>query len=162
MLQFNSFRKPFIVLMTIPLSLIGVTAGLLGADSYFGFMTTLGVVSLMGIVINNAIVLLDRIKIEIDENGLEPGEAIVQAATTRLRPILLTTFTHRLGAPPAVVRRGPDVGAMAISIIFGLLFSTALTLGVVPVLYSLLYRVRVARAVPAGPPPEPPEPAPAS
>jgi len=73
--QFNSIRRPLIILMTIPLGLIGVIVGLLVAKSYFGFMTLLGVISLAGIVINNAIVLLDRIKIEIEGNGLEPNRA---------------------------------------------------------------------------------------
>ena len=87
--QFNSIRRPLIILMTIPLALIGVAIGLVIADSYFGFMTFMGVISLAGIVINNAIVLLDRIRIEIDENGLKPTDAILTAAQRRLRPIVL-------------------------------------------------------------------------
>ncbi len=91
--QFNSLRRPLIILLTIPLGLIGVVVGLIVARSYFGFMTLLGIISLSGIVINNAIVLLDRIRIEIDENGLEPQRAVLEAAQRRLRPILLTTLT---------------------------------------------------------------------
>ena len=98
--QFNSLRKPAIILATIPLGLIGVIIGLLAAQSFFGFMTLLGVISLAGIVINNAIVLLERIKYEIDDNGLEPHEAIIVAAQRRLRPILLTTTTTVLGMIP--------------------------------------------------------------
>jgi multidrug efflux pump subunit AcrB len=89
--QFNSFRKPLIILLTIPLGLIGVFYGLLIARSYFGFMTLLGIVSLIGIVINNAIVLIDRIRIEMDDNGLDAADAIVESSQRRLRPILLTT-----------------------------------------------------------------------
>jgi multidrug efflux pump subunit AcrB len=140
-MQFNSIRRPFIILITIPLGLIGVIFGLLVARSYFGFMTLLGIVSLAGIVINNAIVLLDRIKIEITENGLEPQRAVVEAAQRRLRPILLTTATTMGGLIPLWVGAGPMWESMAIAIIFGLLFSTVLTLGVVPVLYSLLFKV---------------------
>ena len=76
--QFNSIRKPLIILLTIPLGMIGVIVGLLVTGSYMGFMTFLGVISLAGIVINNAIVLLDRIRIEIDDRGLPPDRAIVR------------------------------------------------------------------------------------
>ena len=141
--QFNSFRRPLIILMTIPLSIIGVVFGLLVANSYFGFMTLLGIISLAGIVINNAIVLLDRIRIEQEENGLAPDQAVLEAAQQRLRPILLTTATTIGGLIPLWLGGGPMWEPMAIAIIFGLLFATVLTLGVVPVLYSLLFRVRI-------------------
>jgi multidrug efflux pump subunit AcrB len=100
------------------------------------------VISLAGIVINNAIVLLDRIRIEIEENRLEPALAVVEAAQRRLRPILLTTITTVVGLLPLWLGGSPMFVPMAIAIIFGLLFATILTLGVVPVLYSFLFRVR--------------------
>ncbi|UYM16092.1 efflux RND transporter permease subunit [Endozoicomonas euniceicola] len=137
--QFNSIRKPFIILMTIPLGMIGVIAGLLVARSFFGFMTLLGVISLAGIVINNAIVLLERIRFEQEQNQLPIQEAIVVAAQRRLRPILLTTATTVLGMVPLYLGGGLMWEPMAVAIIAGLLFSTLLTLGVVPVLYSLLF-----------------------
>jgi multidrug efflux pump subunit AcrB len=140
--QFNSIRKPVIILMTIPLGLIGVILGLILAQSYFGFMTLLGVISLAGIVINNAIVLLDRIKIEIEDHGLAPPRAVIEAAQRRLRPILLTTATTMGGLLPLWFGAGPMWKPLAITIIFGLMFSTVLTLGVVPVLYSIFYRVK--------------------
>jgi multidrug efflux pump subunit AcrB len=140
--QFNSVRRPLIILMTIPLGMIGVVVGLLVARSYMGFMTFLGVISLAGIVINNAIVLLDRIRIERMENGLDPAHAIVHAAQQRLRPIVLTTATTIGGLLPLWFGGGVMYKPMAIAIIFGLLFATMLTLGVVPVLYSLFFRVR--------------------
>jgi multidrug efflux pump subunit AcrB len=139
--QFNSIRRPIIILITIPLGLIGVVTGLLLANSYFGFMTILGIISLSGIVINNAIVLLDRIRIEIEENKLKPQEAIIESAQRRLRPILLTACTTVGGLLPLWFGGGPLWEPMAIVIIFGLLFATILTLGIVPVLYSLFYRV---------------------
>jgi multidrug efflux pump subunit AcrB len=139
--QFNSIRRPLIILATIPLGLIGVTVGLLVMDSYFGFMTLLGIISLSGIVINNAIVLIDRIKIEIEENGLEPAPAVIEAAQRRLRPILLTTATTVGGLIPLYLGGGPMWEPMAIAIMFGLVFSTVLTLGIVPILYSVLFRV---------------------
>ncbi|WP_416307089.1 efflux RND transporter permease subunit [Neptunicella sp. SCSIO 80796] len=139
--QFNSVRKSIVVLSTIPLGLIGVISGLTLANSYIGFMTILGIVSLAGIVINNAIVLLERIKIELD-NGVEHYQAIVNAAKTRARPILLTTATTVLGLIPLYLGGGAMWEPMAIAIMAGLLFSTLLTLGVVPVLYASLYKVK--------------------
>ncbi len=139
--QFNSLRKPLIILMTLPLGMIGVTAGLLVLDSYMGFMTFLGIISLAGIVINNAIVLLERIDIEIEDNGLAAFDAIIEAAQRRLRPILLTTATTVFGLMPLHFGGGAMWEPMAISIMAGLLFATVLTPGFVPVMYSLLFRV---------------------
>ncbi len=139
--QFNSFRRTGIVLLTIPLGLIGVTIGLLVADSVFGFVTLLGVVALTGIIINNAIVLLDRIRIEIAEHSRSPAQAVIHSAQQRLRPILLTTATTGGGLVPLWVSGGPFWEPMAVTIIFGLVFATVLTLGVVPVLYSVFFRV---------------------
>jgi multidrug efflux pump subunit AcrB len=140
-IQFNSIRRPIIILLMIPLGVIGVTIGLLVARSYFGFMALLGIIALAGIVINNAIVLIDRIEIETKERGLEPRRAIVQAAQRRLRPILLTTATTVCGLMPLWLGGGPMWESMAIAIIFGLIFATLLTLGLVPVLYALFFRV---------------------
>ena len=98
--------------------------------------------SLAGIVINNAIVLLDRIKIEIDDNGLSPADAVVEASQQRARPILLTTATTAGGMLPLWLGGGPMFEPMAIAILFGLLFATFITLLLVPVLYSVLFRVR--------------------
>jgi multidrug efflux pump subunit AcrB len=139
--QFNSVRRPLIILITIPLGLIGVVAGLIVMRSYFGFMTLLGIVSLAGIVINNAIVLLDRIRIEIEENGLSPQLAVVEAAQRRLRPILLTTVTTLGGLIPLYIGGGVMYRPMAVAIMFGLVFATMLTLGVIPILYSLFFKV---------------------
>ncbi len=139
--QFNSLRKAFIILITIPLGLIGVALGLLAGKSFFGFMTLLGIISLAGIVINNAIVLLERIKIELD-SGLPHLQAVMSASQQRARPILLTTATTVLGLIPLYLGGGQMWEPMAIAIMAGLLFSTVLTLGVVPVLYAVLYRVR--------------------
>jgi len=139
--QFNSIRRPLIILLTIPLSLIGVTIGLLVTGSYIGFMTLLGIISLAGVVINNAILLIDRIKIEIEDGGRSPAAAVIASAQQRLRPILLTTCTTVGGLLPLWLGGGAMFEPMAIAIVFGLIFATALTLGVVPVLYSILFRV---------------------
>jgi multidrug efflux pump len=139
--QFNSFRKPAIILITIPMGVIGVVIGLVLLRSYFGFMTLLGIIALSGVVINNAIVLLDRIRIEIEDNGLDPQRAVVESAQRRLRPILLTTGTTIGGLIPLYLGGGPMWEPMAVTIMFGLLFATVLTLGLVPVLYSLFYKL---------------------
>ncbi len=138
--QFNSIRKPLIILTTIPLGLIGVTIGLLISNSIFGFFTILGIISLSGIIINNAIVLIDRIQIEL-EKGRNSVEAIIAATHQRLRPILLTTATTIGGMLPLWISHDPMFETMAVSIIFGLSFATLLTLVLVPVLYSLFFRV---------------------
>ncbi|MCG8461249.1 MAG: efflux RND transporter permease subunit, partial [Holophagales bacterium] len=139
--QFNSVRRPVIILTTIPLGIIGVSFGLLVARSSMGFFTLLGIISLAGIIINNAIVLLDRIQIEIEELGKEPPEAVFAACQQRLRPILLTTATTVLGMMPLWWGGSTMFRPMAVAIIFGLAFASALTLLVVPVLYSALFRV---------------------
>lgn len=138
--QFNSVRKMLIIVIVIPLEFIGVTVGMLVTRSAFGFMAMLGMISLSGIVINNAIILIDRIKLEIDE-GRSPSEAILSSAQKRLRPIFLTTATTVLGLIPLALNGGLLWAPMAYVIMFGLLFATGLTLGVVPVLYSLFFRV---------------------
>ncbi len=140
--QFNSLRKPLIIILTIPLGLIGVVIGLLITGQPFGFMTLLGVISLAGIVINNAIVLIDRIRIEIEENGLAPGIAVLEAAQQRFRPIMLTTATTVGGLLPLWLGGDPLFVSMAIAILFGLVFATVLTLGFVPAFYCLLFRIR--------------------
>ena len=140
--QFNSFRRMLIVLSTIPLGLIGVVIGLLVLRSYFGFFALLGLIALAGIVINNAIVLLDRIRIEQDRPGRKLEEAIVAAARQRLRPILLTTCTTTLGLVPLYLGGGLMWEPLAVAIMSGLLFATVITLFFVPVLYKLLFTAR--------------------
>lgn len=139
--QFNSIRKPLIILLTIPLGLIGVILGLLLTGSYFGFMPFLGIISLSGIVINNAIVLIGRIQIEMDEFKRTLQDAVVAAAQQRFRPIMLTTATTTLGLVPLWIGGGVIWEPMAITIMFGLLFATILTLLVVPVMYRLFFKV---------------------
>ena len=139
--QFNSFRKTLMVLTTIPMVLIGVCFGLLVFQKPFGFMPFLGLISLAGIVINNAIVLLDRIGFENTQLGRPIQEAIVHSCLQRFRPILLATFTTVLGLIPLYISGGAMWNGMAISIICGLLFGTLITLILIPCLYSVLYRV---------------------
>ncbi len=140
-IQFNSFRKMTIVTLTIPLGIIGVVLGLLVFREPFGFMPFLGVISLAGIVINNAIVLLDRMQIEQRELKRSEQDAVIAACLQRFRPILLATFTTVLGLLPLYLSGGEVWEGMAISIMVGLLFGTVITLVFVPTLYSILFRV---------------------
>ncbi|MFC3194187.1 efflux RND transporter permease subunit [Marinicella sediminis] len=141
-IQFNSLRHVSMVLMTIPLGVIGVVIGLLTFGEPFGFMPFLGVISLAGIVINNAIVLLDRIGIERQVPGRLVQDAIVVACLQRFRPILLATFTTVLGLVPLYLSGGEMWEGMAVSIMVGLLFGSLITLLFIPVMYGLLYRVK--------------------
>jgi len=136
--QFNSFRRAGVILLTIPLIFIGATIGLIVMNSVFSFMVILGLLSLAGIIINNGIVLIDRIDIERN-NGLPVGDAIVAAALARSQPILMTTVTTILGLLTLIISRDPLFYGMASVIAFGLGVGTIFTLGVVPVLYSLFF-----------------------
>ena len=140
-IQFNSFRHMFMVVLTIPLGIIGVVTGLLVFREPFGFMPFLGLISLAGIVINNAIVLLDRIGIEQSELNHSQQNAIINACLQRFRPIILATFTTVLGLIPLYLSGGEMWEGMAVSIMVGLLFGTIITLIFIPVLYSILYKV---------------------
>ena len=122
------------------LGLIGVVISLLIGQSFFGFMTLLGVISLAGIVINNAIVMLERIEMELD-GGCSHFDAIINAAVQRSRPIMLTTATTVLGLLPLYLGGGEMWEPMALAIMGGLLVSTALTLCVVPVIYATVFGV---------------------
>ena len=140
--QFNSMRRPVIIFITIPLAFVGSFIGLLIMRAPFDFFAMLGLLSLAGVIINNGIVLIDKIDSERAE-GREPYDAVVSAAISRFRPILMTTITTVLGVMPLIVSRDPLFYAMALIIGFGLVVGTVLTLGVVPVLYSLLLRVAI-------------------
>ena len=140
-IQFNSIRKATIILMTIPLAMVGVVGGLLGAGSVFSFTAFLGIISLAGIVINDAIVLIDKIGSELAE-GKGLVESIRQAANDRFSPILLTTLTTSCGMVPLWTGGGALWSPMAITIIFGLFFATVILLIFVPVVFMLLYKNR--------------------
>jgi multidrug efflux pump subunit AcrB len=136
--QFNSIRRASIILLTIPLSFVGAVAGLLIMNAPFGFMAILGLFSLAGIIINNGIVLIDRIE-EERVSGSDIDRALTAACQARLRPIVMTTVTTVLGLVPLILFGGPLWYGMANVIAFGLTLGTVLTLGVVPVLYSLFF-----------------------
>jgi len=132
--QYNQFLKPLIILLSIPLPAIGVLVGLFVTGWAMGFMATLGLLALVGIVINNAIVLIDFIEARAAE-GMPLKRAVVEAGRLRMRPILLTSLTTIGGLLPLSLFGGPLWAPMTNSMIFGLIFGTVLTLIVVPVLY---------------------------
>lgn len=143
-LQFNSLRNSIIILSTIPLAIVGVSFGLLATNSFFSFTAFLGVISLAGIIINDAIVLVDKINVEI-ALGKSLEEGIKKAANDRFSPILLTTLTTSCGIIPLWTGGGDLWSPMAISIIFGLLFATLILLIFVPVIYKVLFRRKTIR-----------------
>jgi multidrug efflux pump subunit AcrB len=141
--QFNSFRRPLIILFTLPLAYTGAFIGLVVLGAPFDFFGMLGLLSLAGIIINNGIVLIDRIDIERNA-GRDAYNAVVEATVSRFRPICMTTITTIttiLGVMPLIISHDPVFYSLAIIIAAGLGFGTVLTLGVVPVLYSVLFRV---------------------
>jgi multidrug efflux pump subunit AcrB len=139
--QFNSLRRASIVILTVPLILIGAVIGLLVVQANFGFMVILGLYALAGIIVNNAIVLIDRIDIERKEME-DQYEALVEACLRRLRPIVMSTVTTILGLMPLIISHDALFFGMASALAFGLAIGTLLTLGVVPVLYSLFFNIK--------------------
>ncbi|MBR9997333.1 MAG: efflux RND transporter permease subunit [Cyclobacteriaceae bacterium] len=141
-LQFNSIRKAIIIVLAIPLGIIGVVAGWFMGGSFVSFFGILGVIALAGIVINNAIILIDRIDVEISENpDVDKRDAILLAANNRFRPVILTTLTTSLGMLPLLFGGGLLWEPLTLAIISGLFFGTIITLLFVPVLYRLFFKV---------------------
>ncbi len=145
--QFNSFRRPLIITVTLPLAFIGAFIGLLVFQAPFDFFGILGLLSLAGIIINNGIVLIDRIDSE-QKAGRDAYNAVIEATVSRFRPIWMTTITTILGVMPLILSHDPVFYSLALIIATGLAFATLLTLGVVPVLYAVFFRVQ-PNAVPA-------------
>ncbi len=142
--QFESLIHPFVILFTIPLALVGAILALFLTGTTINVVAFIGVIMLAGIVVNNAIVLVDLIN-QLRADGMEKMAAIAAAGRTRLRPILMTTLTTALGLLPMAIGFGEGAEVrtpMAITVIGGLIVSTLLTLIVIPVVYSLLDRKR--------------------
>ncbi len=134
--QFNSFAKPLIILSTLPMSLIGALFGVWISGWPLAFMPVLGIVSLGGVVVNNAIILIDFIQVSV-ANGNPLYESIICAGQQRMRAIMITTFTTVGGFIPLAVSGGPLWEGMAYVMIFGLLSSTLLTLILIPLVFML-------------------------
>jgi multidrug efflux pump subunit AcrB len=143
LLEFNSVKQTAIVLFSIPSCFIGATIGLVVMNQNLSFLTMLGILSLVGIVINNDIILIDHIN-EQRKNGSSTLQACKQAVSRRFRPIMLSTVTTVLGLLPLVITRDLLFEGMAIAIMSGLLVSTLFTVIVVPMLYSILFKDKPA------------------
>lgn len=135
---FGKLRQPLIIWMTVPLAIVGITAGLLSTGGAFDFMSLLGALSLIGLLIKNAIVLIEEIDQQI-EDGKAGREAILDSAVSRVRPVILAAATTILGLIPLL----SDVffENMAVTIMAGLGFASVLTLTVVPTLYAVFFRI---------------------
>lgn len=136
--QFNSFRRSALTLLSIPLIIVGVPIGLHIMGMPISFFGTLGMISLAGIIINNAIVLIDQI--DIDRASMELDEAIVSAAQKRFRPIMLTSITTVIGLLPMAISGGALWEPMAVVMMGGLIVASVLSLFFVPAGYHLLFR----------------------
>ena len=142
--QFERFLDPLIVMVTVPLAIVGVVPTLLLTGTTLNIQSLMGVIMLLGIVVNNAIVLVDYINLMRRERGLDVTEAVLQSARLRLRPILMTSSTTVLGMLPLafVLGAGGEIqAALARSVIGGLTASTFITLILIPVTYSSVYNL---------------------
>ncbi|MFA5534045.1 MAG: efflux RND transporter permease subunit [Mariniphaga sp.] len=138
-LLFNDFKKPLIVLSCIPMAFIGIVPGMILAGQPFTFMAIIGSFGLMGMIVKNAIVLLDEVEMLIAE-GVEKHQALINATISRTRPVLMASFTTILGMIPLLT--DPMYVSMAVAIISGLLVGTLITLIFVPILYAAFYGVK--------------------
>ena len=138
---FNAIRQPLVIWLTVPLALIGVTAGLLATGQPFGFMALLGFLSLSGMLIKNAIVLVDEIDIQI-KSGKPTYPAILDSGVSRLRPVAMAAATTILGMLPLFF--DAFFIAMAVTIVFGLLVATVLTMIVVPTFYAIFFKAKAS------------------
>jgi len=137
-LQFGGFSRPAMLLLALPFVVFGAAVGLNVMQADFGFMVILGLYALMGIIINNSIVLVDRIDIERREGEREGVEAVISACIRRLRPILMATITTIMGLMPLIIFQDVLFYGMAVVIAFGLAIGTVIiSLGLTPVLYCL-------------------------
>lgn len=140
--QFESLLHPFVILFTIPLALVGAVLALLLTRSAVSVVVFIGLILLVGLVVKNAIILIDKVN-QLREAGVAKREALVEGARSRLRPIIMTTLCTLFGFLPLAIAVGAGAevrSPMAITVIGGLLVSTLLTLVVIPVVYDLLDR----------------------
>jgi len=145
---FNSIRSTLVICVTVPLAIIGVTTGLLITNQPFGFMALLGVIALAGEQIKNSVVLVDEVHTQLEAKKSQ-YDALVDASVARLRPVLLVALTTVLGMIPLL--QDAFFSAMAACIMFGLAFACVVTMIIVPILYSILYRVEVRASAPSEP-----------
>ncbi len=138
--QFESFVQPLSIMCAVPMSIIGVVLALLITRTTLSVMSFIGIMILIGVLVNNGIVLIDYIN-QLRAHGMEKNEAIIQGGITRVRPILMTTLTTILALLPMALNRGEGAelfSPISITIFGGLLVSTLITLLIVPSIYSMI------------------------
>ena len=140
LLLFNSWRKVALILICFPFVVVGIVIALLLADSPFTFMAIIGMMGLIGMMIKNAIVLVDEIGRLQKEEGTHPYHAVIEATVSRVRPVLMASLTTIVGMIPLIF--DPMYGSMAITIMGGLTAGTAITLLLLPLFYTVLMRIR--------------------
>lgn len=136
---FRDFKKPLMILLCLPLAITGVVGGMLIAGKEFGFVAIVGALGLVGMMIKNGVVLVDEVAIQI-RSGKDSFAALLDASSSRFRPVLLAAMTTILGMIPLV--NDDMFGALAVTIMGGLFFGTVVTLVILPVLYSLFFGIR--------------------
>jgi len=140
LLLFNDYRRPLIILFCLPMSIIGIVPGLILAKQPFSFIAIIGVIGLTGMIIKNAIVLLDEIRIQLKHCDTRYN-AVLTATASRVRPVTMASLTTILGMLPLLT--DPMYGSMAVAIIGGLIVGTMITLVFVPILYSVFYGIKI-------------------
>jgi hydrophobic/amphiphilic exporter-1 (mainly G- bacteria), HAE1 family len=149
--QFESLLIPFVIMFTVPMAFIGVVLGLLAFGKTLSVPSVMGILILTGIVVNNAIVMIDYIE-RLQKRGIAFAEAIVEGAVVRVRPILITAITTILGMLPMALSQteGAELRSpMAVAVASGLLFSTFLTLFIIPIVYSIAKKVSYKSPIPS-------------
>lgn len=137
---FKDYKKPLIILCCLPLLLIGVVFGMLVSGKMFGFVAIVGILGLIGMIIKNGIVLMDEITLQLNE-GVEPMKALLDSSSSRFRPVMMASMTTILGMIPLLA---DDLfGSLAVTIMSGLLVGTLITLLIIPILYSLFFRIKI-------------------
>lgn len=139
---FKDYKKPLIIFCCLPLLLIGVVFGMLISGKMFGFVAMVGVLGLIGMIIKNGIVLMDEITLQLRE-GVEPMKALLDSSSSRFRPVMMASLTTILGMIPLL---SDDLfGPLAVTIMSGLLVGTLITLLIIPILYSLFFRIKIKK-----------------
>jgi len=139
---FKDYRKPIIIVCCIPLLLIGVIFGMLASGKTFGFVAIVGMLGLVGMIIKNGIVLMDEIELQL-LSDVDPIEALLVSSSSRFRPVMMASLTTILGMIPLL---GDDLfGSLAVTIMGGLLVGTLITLIVIPLYYSLFFKIKIPK-----------------
>lgn len=137
--MFKNFRSPLIILLCIPFAAIGMVYGMLITGKLFGFVSIVGAIGLMGMMIKNGVVLIDEIELQI-KGGKDPYNSVIESTVARMRPVMMASLTTILGMIPLL--SDPMFGSMAVTIMGGLLVGTIITLVFLPVLYTIFFKIK--------------------